>query len=277
VLLALAFFVACGPSGENNRDGATGQVSSDAVVAEDEAEPAQAEEENPEAQAARQVSYRADVLPIFEAKCVSCHHRNNAVKVILTDIFDPELGMINRPNTWTNSEKKILVVPGDPDASALVLKVEATELEFKVDGDLMPWNIPLVTEAQLRSLGAWIDAGAADDGTFRTAIRPIFGDGVSLGSRGGKCAYCHHSFEGAYQPDLVDAFNPQTGAVDVASYYGGLRIAPGNASESVVYLRSSPTEIPPRLEPLMPKHYERLTPREIEIVREWIALGARND
>ena len=50
--------------------------------------------------------YAEDVLPIFEAKCISCHHANNAVRVILTDVFDEELGLINRPNSWTRSQKR---------------------------------------------------------------------------------------------------------------------------------------------------------------------------
>ena len=92
----------------------------------------------PEPEAAEtqtEVSFTADVAPIFEAKCNACHHPDNAVKVDLTRPFHPELGIINRPNTWTRSSKPILVVPGDPDASALIWKVEQTELELKVDGD----------------------------------------------------------------------------------------------------------------------------------------------
>lgn len=278
LFLALALLGACGPSAETDRSSSPGAATDAAAQAQaEEPETTGAGDTGSAEQQILQVSYSRDVYPIFQAKCISCHHPNNAVKVILTDIFDPELGMINRPNSWTNSERPILVVPGDPDASSLMLKVEATELEHNVEGDPMPWNIPRLTETQLLSLRQWIDDGADNDETFRSVIRPIFGDGVSLGSRGGKCTYCHHSFEGGYRPDLVDVFNPETGAVNVTSNYGGLRITPGSALESVVYLRSSPTEIPQRLQPPMPKHYDRLTPDEIRRVREWIALGARND
>jgi len=261
----------CGSSDGEASAGTVAPAAQEQAVAE-----AQESASGQEA-SARQVSYSSDVYPIFAAKCISCHHPTNAVEVILTDIFDPELGMINRPNTWKASSRPILVVPGDPDASALMLKIEETELELKVDGDPMPWAIPRLPSGELGTLRDWINDGAQNNAAFRGSIVRIFGDGVSLGSRGGRCAYCHHSDPGAYQPDLVDVFNPETGAVNVASYYGGLRIAPGDASSSVVYLRSSPTEIPPRLEPLMPQHYERLTPDELAAVREWIALGAQDN
>ena len=178
------------------------------------------------------VSFARDVQPIFEARCVDCHHPDNAVKVDLTQPFDPLVGIVNRPNTWTRSEKTVLVVPGDPEASALVLKVSATDLDPKVDGDVMPWSIPRVTDAELESLRSWIQSGAADDEIYRSSVQRLFGDGVSLGRRGGKCAYCHYS--GAeYGPDLTRVFDPETGAVNVSADRGGVRIVPGDPDGSV--------------------------------------------
>ena len=229
------------------------------------------------AEVQREVSYRRDVFPIFEAKCIGCHHANNAVRVILTDVFDPELGLINRPNSWTKSQKEILVVPGDPDASALMLKVESEQLDHKAEGDPMPWNIPRLTESELKTLRDWIESGAKDDVTYRSSIVRLFGDGVSLGSRGGKCGYCHHSGPGGWEPDFTNVFDPNTGAVGVEANRGGVRIAPGDAASSVVYLRVSETDMPPQLAPLMPKRYERLSEQEVRLLREWITLGARND
>ncbi len=225
----------------------------------------------------RVVSYSGDVFPIFEQKCVDCHHQNNAVEVILTDIFDPELGMINRPNSWPNSVRPVLVVPGEPENSALMLKIERTDYDPKVEGNPMPWSIPRLTNAELEELRVWINEGAEDDGRLRTSVRAIFGDGVSLGSRGGKCTYCHHPWEGRMEPDLVNVFDPQSGAVGVPSAYGGLRIAAGNAAESVVYLKASPEEITPSLGNLMPQHVEMLNEAELSLVRRWISEGAMDN
>lgn len=290
LFILVALFVSCGADDGGE---AAGVVDEGAAVTGAEAPEASADESGGEGDEANiegevvaeaeqveetpSVSYRRDVYPIFDAKCIACHHPNNAVRVILTDIFNPELGMINRPNSWPNSEYEVLVVPGDPDASALVFKIEATEMDPKVDGNPMPWHIPLMTQTDLANLASWIDSGAEDNEAFRTLVAPVFGDGVSLGSRGGKCAYCHHSDVFALEPDLTNVFDPDTGAVNVVALRGGLRIAPGNAAESVLYLRSHPDLIPPELEPIMPRHYARLTPEEISTVREWIALGAQNN
>jgi hypothetical protein len=77
--------------------------------------------EEPEVtQTQTEVGFTAQVAPIFAGKCNFCHHPDNAVQVDLTQPFDPEVGIIGRPNSWTKSEKTILVVPGDPEASALI-------------------------------------------------------------------------------------------------------------------------------------------------------------
>lgn len=215
------------------------------------------------------------MAPIFEAKCNYCHHPQNAVQVDLTRPFDPKLGVVNRPNTWTRSEKKILVVPGDPEASALILKVERTDLAPKIDGDPMPWNIPRLTERQLADLRRWIAEGARKDEFFRGTIARIFGDGVSLGSRGGKCSYCHYS--GAdFGPDLTDPFHPERGLA-LPSAYGDPRVVPGNPEASLLFIKVAALEMPEGLGKPMPLHFERLGKEELRVLREWIARGAPED
>jgi len=223
-----------------------------------------------------EVSFSAQVAPIFAAKCNLCHHPDNAVKVDLTQPFDPEVGIINRPNSWTKSEKTILVAPGDPEASALIWKVEQTQLEHKIDGDPMPWHIAPLTDRELEDLRQWIVQGAEADALYRNSITRIFGDGVSLGSRGGKCAYCHYA-GAAFGPDLADPFDPDRGAVDIASVFGGVRIVPGDPEASVLFAKVSGGTLGPDLGRPMPLHPERLTPEEIQILQDWISEGAKNN
>jgi hypothetical protein len=90
------------------------------------------------------------------------------------------------------ASRPILVVPGDPNGSALIWKVEQAELEPKIDGDPMPWNIDPLTDRELENLRQWILQGANDDDLYSNTITRILGDGVSPGSRSGKCAYCHY-------------------------------------------------------------------------------------
>jgi hypothetical protein len=138
ILAAVTLLAGCGSKTEQAATG--GAAGEQGVAATGQAEEPQAVETPTE------VSFAADVAPIFEAKCNACHHPDNAVKVDLTRPFHPELGIINMPNTWTRSSRPILVVPGDPDSSALVWKVEQTDLELKVDGDPMPWHIDPLTD-----------------------------------------------------------------------------------------------------------------------------------
>ena len=69
--------------------------------------------------------------------------------------------------------------------------MEAVQLDVHVDGDIMPWNISPLTAKERDNLRQWISGGALNDSFFKGTVARIFGDGVSLGARGGKCAYCH--------------------------------------------------------------------------------------
>lgn len=219
------------------------------------------------------ISFTKQVQPIFADRCNTCHHPGNAVKVDLTNPFDPATGLINRPNSWTKSEKKLLVVPGDPEASALIWKVEQAILDDHVDGYPMPWHIEPLTQRQLDDLQKWIGAGAKDDALYNGSIAGIFGDGLSLGSKGGKCAYCHYE-EANFGPDLTHPFNSGNGAVGVRADRGGIRISPGLPEKSVLYLRVQGADLPPTLSPAMPLHHRRLTQEEVQIIRDWILQGA---
>jgi hypothetical protein len=268
-ILAIVFLLG-GCSGKTEQAG-TEQPAGEEGVAETEVATEPELVETP-----AEVSFAAQVVPIFAAKCSFCHHPDNAVKVDLTRPFHPELGLINRPNSWTQSSKKILVVPGDPEASALIWKVEQTELESKIDGDPMPWNIDPLTEGELENLRRWIVQGAKDDSLYRNTITRILGDGVSLGSRGGKCAYCHYP-DASYGPDLTDLFDPERGSVNIASDFGGIRIVPSDPEASVLFTKVRGEPLPTNLGRPMPLHFERLTDKEKKILRDWISQDAKNN
>jgi hypothetical protein len=108
------------------------------------------------------VSFAAQVVPIFAGKCNLCHHPDNAVKVDLTRPFDSEPGIIMRPNSWTKSEKKILVVAGDPEASVLFAKVRGGTLAPEL-GRPMPLHFERLTAQEKQILRDWISEGAKDN------------------------------------------------------------------------------------------------------------------
>lgn len=91
------------------------------------------------------VSFAADVLPIFESRCLQCHGENR---------IEGDLVLNSYQAVMTDSESGPSVLPGDAAHSRLV--------ELIVSGD-MPRRGPRLTPAQIQTITDWIDAGALDN------------------------------------------------------------------------------------------------------------------
>jgi len=90
-------------------------------------------------------------------KCSYCHF-DGGVEPNLGDPFDPENGVVNVAATtegWTR------VIPGDPDNSLLIVRVEATETTEA--GDPMPKVYPTLTPAEIDTVTQWILDGAQNN------------------------------------------------------------------------------------------------------------------
>ena len=226
------------------------------------------------------VSFASDVAPIFRTHCLPCHYTGSRLDLDLQNPFDPEHGIINRPNSYTKARSPVVVVPGRPEESALVDKISATDLDHATEGDPMPFATPYLAADELAAIKRWIDAGANDDDTF-TPVAAIFGDGVSLGRKAGKCSYCHNA-NSLYEPDLSHPFDPDTGVRNVVANVTEdpktplLRVKPKDSANSVLYRKVS-ANVPKELGARMPRNYPRLKADEVETVRTWIREGARNN
>lgn len=219
------------------------------------------------------VSYAEQVRPIFAAKCVACHHPGSPLMLDLQDPFDPELGIINRPNSYTEARNKVVVVPGKPEKSALIDKVAAKDLDHEKDGDPMPFVVEDVTADEIATIRTWIEDGAKNDTFYEEEVAPIFGDGVHLGRRIGKCSFCHTA-SSPFAPDLVNPFDSKRGVVNVAAGIGGVRVKPGDPDASVLFRKISEKPLPMELGAHMPRVFEPLTAAEIETLETWIREGA---
>jgi hypothetical protein len=232
--------------------------------------PAPQQATDPDA-AAKEATFKSDIAPIF-ANCAFCHHAGLTWSFDITQPFDPVNGIINRPSTWPNSRAKLIVDPGNVDNSFIVDKVERTDLDVHVEGNPMPWNIPMLDATSIATIRQWIQDGAKDDDVYTSSIAPIFGDGVSLGSRGGSCAYCH--YQGTIQPpDLTHPFDTTTGIVNVVGVHG-TRVVPGNPDGSALVKK---IEGQAGAGPAMPYQQPRLDPSQVAALKSWIAAGAKND
>lgn len=218
------------------------------------------------------ITYARNVKPLFERLCVDCHYPGAAIDIDLKNPFDPAHGIIDRDNTWVpnGSEYAKIVVPGNPDASFLIAKVERTDLDDHVNGGPMPWQVPYLSTSQLEAVRSWIANGAQNDAQFMTDVAPIFGTRVTLGGASGRCTWCH--YPGTPNGlDMISVFDG--GVVNRTSRFGGKVVDPGNPDASVLMKKLAGTGAGAR----MPLQYERLTADEVAMLREWVRLGARND
>jgi uncharacterized membrane protein/mono/diheme cytochrome c family protein len=93
------------------------------------------------------VSFQKDVLPIFEARCVECHG---------PDKDKADLRLDSVAAIFSGDKEWWPVLPGDPDHSLLVERVELPEGHV----DQMPPDGDRLTAAQIATIRAWIAEGA---------------------------------------------------------------------------------------------------------------------
>jgi len=104
------------------------------------------------------VSFATDVRPIFEATCGggSCHGTAGAAGNLVLAGADPYSDLINV--TSFGYDPAVRVVPGDPEASVLYLKLVGT-IPFVPAMPLGGSIDPALTE----KIRLWIDEGALDN------------------------------------------------------------------------------------------------------------------
>ena len=89
--------------------------------------------------------------------CISCHTANGrtptgGLNLDSADVYDR---LVNAPSI--RKAGAILVVPGDPEASYIIHKVEGRP---GIVGGRMPFNGPYLTAGQILILKRWIEIGA---------------------------------------------------------------------------------------------------------------------
>jgi hypothetical protein len=220
--------------------------------------------------------YSATVEPILTSKCINCHWAGTPINYQLEDPFDPATGVVGRAGDWTMARHLTLVVPGMPDQSFLVDKVSATDLNPDTEGASMPLNMPQVDATELDAIHTWIQNGANNDSYYQQNVAPIFGDGVSVGPKAGKCSYCHTA-KSYNPPNLADPFDPARGVVNVSALVGGTRVIPGDPEHSVLYQKVAGAPLPSNLKNPMPYQTPKLTAAETGAIVSWIATGAKDD
>jgi len=107
-------------------------------------------------------SVEKDILQTAESgsgrrACISCHTANGRTPAggLNMDVADPYAVLVNGAST--RNPGQIFIVPGNPDASYLVKKVEGAP---GIVGARMPLGGPYLKEGQIQILRRWIERGA---------------------------------------------------------------------------------------------------------------------
>jgi mono/diheme cytochrome c family protein len=195
------------------------------------------------------VNYEEHILPIFEQYCAECHGAD-----------EPEEGLLltTYKGVMAGSFYGAVVKPGNPDDSYLV--------EMVVTGQ-MPKKGANLTQAEIDTIIAWINAGALEKGTgtaapaeatvdltnvsFQSDVLPIFTD---------RCAECHSTDEPEEGLVLTSYKDVMAG-----SFYGAVIRAGEPENSYLVELVSTGQ---------MPKKGDDLTPIQIDTIVAWIKAGA---
>lgn len=136
---------------EADAEAATGKPSEAVDVEKEDASTSTAE--------STAISFRKDVLPILEARCVECHGPNKVKGGLRMDTADALFS--GDPQWWT-------VQPGEPDKSLLLERIELPA----DDPDAMPPSGPRLTPAEVSTIRTWIGQGAPHGGASTAPPAP---------------------------------------------------------------------------------------------------------
>jgi hypothetical protein len=229
-----------------------------------------------------EVTYNDDVRPIFNRRCTTCHYSSTPIGVDIQNPFTPERGLVFAPNSWAQPDAapgltdEQNVVPFDPENSFVIDKLTGDLPVGGEGGSPMPFQVPPLDANEIATLEQWITNGAENDTFFQQNVRPIFGSENSPREYyGGKCIFCHYS--GSPNPlDLSDPFGTN-GLVNVPAVYRGdmVRVQPGSPDDSLLILKVRAQRPESDIGAQMPYSYTPLSSSQIDVVRQWIAEGAR--
>ena len=104
------------------------------------------------------VSYQADIVPLLESQCATCHLTGEEAGGISL-VGDAAIGfLVGQPSQEAPAIMR--VVAGDPDKSYLVMKLEGTHIAQGGSGGQMPFAAPPLAPEQIAKVRQWIAAGA---------------------------------------------------------------------------------------------------------------------
>jgi hypothetical protein len=102
--------------------------------------------------------FESDIAPLFRTKCATCHLTGEeAGKMELT----PQGAIASIVSVKSIEAPKLMrVMPGKPDESYLVMKLESSHIEHGGNGAQMPFGAPPLSKEEIAKIRKWIAQGA---------------------------------------------------------------------------------------------------------------------
>ncbi|MFA7586722.1 MAG: hypothetical protein WCY11_11105 [Novosphingobium sp.] len=102
--------------------------------------------------------YQAEIAPLLQANCATCH-LTGAEAGNLSLIPDKAIASLVGAQA-IGAPGQIRVVPGEPDKSYLLMKLEGTHTAVGGTGARMPFGAPPLAPEQVAKIRQWIAEGA---------------------------------------------------------------------------------------------------------------------
>ncbi|MFO1377365.1 MAG: hypothetical protein U1F14_10200 [Steroidobacteraceae bacterium] len=106
------------------------------------------------------VSFSRDIVPVLRTQCATCHMTGQepgnmalhpgAAYATLVNVKSPVSGLVR-------------VVPGKPEQSYLLMKLQGTHLDHGGKGVRMPFSLPPLPQKVIDQIAAWISQGAKNN------------------------------------------------------------------------------------------------------------------
>ena len=106
------------------------------------------------------VSFSRDIVPVLRTQCATCHMTGQepgnmalhpgAAYATLVNVKSPVSGLVR-------------VVPGKPEQSYLLMKLQGTHLDHGGKGVRMPFSLPPLPQKDIDRIAAWISQGAKNN------------------------------------------------------------------------------------------------------------------
>lgn len=109
------------------------------------------------------ISFADDIQPIFTTSCAisGCHAGGSPAVGMNLSAGQAYQNTVNVPSVELAGMNRI--TPGDPEDSYLIHKIQGTQGSVGGVGDRMPLIGCCLTQAQIDTIRAWVDAGAENN------------------------------------------------------------------------------------------------------------------